>query len=321
MIKTLVSVIMPAYNGERYISKAIESVLNQTYPDLELIIVEDASTDKTLEIIKSYGDERIKLLENSRNQGIAYSTNRAIEMARGKYIALLDDDDYAAENRIELQVEYLEQNPQIDILGGRAAIINECGEVIGYTGVPRNNPEYIRAMLLFNNVNFFNGTVMIKKIFMEKNHLSYRENCNGMQDYRFFVEASKVGNISSINEVLLFSRSHEMNETTKRMTTFAKERAETYARFQKESLEMSGFKLSEEQIAIVNEMITEIPKKEHTVLELKLFWDTLSEILRQAIFMKVGYLKELEIVCKQKFFQAMRSVNLCEALLEKNNDN
>lgn len=100
-MKPLVSVIMPAYNGEKYIGDAIESILNQTYDNFELIIVEDKSTDHTLDVIHGYEDSRISLYLNECNRGIAYSTNLGIEQSKGKYIALLDDDDMSASRRLE----------------------------------------------------------------------------------------------------------------------------------------------------------------------------------------------------------------------------
>ncbi|MCI8465867.1 MAG: glycosyltransferase family 2 protein [Lachnospiraceae bacterium] len=145
----LVSVIMPAYNGEKYIGEAIESVLNQTYGNLELIVVEDKSTDATPDLIRRYQDSRIRLYFNDRNQGIAYSTNLGIEKSRGKYIALLDDDDIALERRLEWQVDFLEKHEEIDVLGGRSALIDKDGNFIGYDKEPIYNPKYIKANLLF----------------------------------------------------------------------------------------------------------------------------------------------------------------------------
>ena len=123
--KPCVDVIMPAYNGSRYISKAIDSVLRQTYPFFNLIIVEDGSSDDTWDIISRYKDERIYKYKNDRNYGISYSTNKAIRAGKGKYIALLDDDDMASDDRLEVQVDYLENHSAVDILGGRSALINE----------------------------------------------------------------------------------------------------------------------------------------------------------------------------------------------------
>lgn len=97
----LVSVVIPAYNTEKYIGKAIESVLQQTEPNLEIIVISDCSTDKTTDVVRGFADKRIKLLVNQQNYGASYSRNRGIRNANGRWIALLDSDDWYAPNRIE----------------------------------------------------------------------------------------------------------------------------------------------------------------------------------------------------------------------------
>ena len=246
----LVSVIMPAYNAEKYIGQAVESIINQTYSNWELIIVDDKSIDNTLNIIKEYKDERIKVYMNDVNKGIAFTTNRGIENSNGKYIALLDDDDIAEYNRLELQVQYLEQHEEIDILGGRTVLIDSDGEYVKFLNTPRNNPKYIKAVLLFNCMDFLNSTAMIRKGFIELYNLCYRENCYGMQDFKFYIDSSKVGNISTIDRLLLRHRIHEKNETTRNMTVYAKERVEKYAEFQRDSLKESGFNIGQAVVGL-----------------------------------------------------------------------
>ena len=144
-----VSVIMPAYNGEKYIGAAIESILNQTYDNWELIIVEDQSEDGTIDVIQKYTDDsRVHLYQNKENRGISYSTNFAIQKSAGKYIALLDDDDIATSRRLEWEVAYLEAHKEIDILGGRSALIDKNGQFIRYDEDPIYNPKLIKAYLL-----------------------------------------------------------------------------------------------------------------------------------------------------------------------------
>ena len=104
---TLVSIIVPAYNAEKYIADAIESVLRQTYPYFELIIVDDASTDRTAEVVQSFSDQRIKLIRHTSNKGPGAARNTAIEAARGKWIAFLDADDQWKANRLERLVDVL----------------------------------------------------------------------------------------------------------------------------------------------------------------------------------------------------------------------
>lgn len=300
-MQPLVSVVMPAYNAEQYIGLAIESILNQTYNNFELIIVEDCSTDNTFQIVQNYKDIRIKLLKNNFNRGIAFSTNKGLELSGGKYIALLDDDDIAVKERLALQVEYLEKHEDIDILGGRSAFIDEKGNIFKYQDMPRNNPKYIKAMLLFNNAGFCNGTVMIRKEFIEKNDLGYQENCYGMQDFKFFINSSKLGNISTISDLLLYYRIHENNETTRRKAIYEEERRLKYAEFQRESLKASGFKLDGNNLSIINKALSEDNLGCSNEKELELLYRAFVEIMRQAKLMKVDYYKELEHYCKKKF--------------------
>ena len=307
-MKPLVSVIMPAYNGEKYIGEAIESILNQTYDNFELIIVEDKSTDKTLEVIKRYHDSRIYLFLNSENRGISYSTNLGISKSRGKYIALLDDDDKATEHRLEWQAAFMEEHEEVDILGGRSAIINKDGDFIQYVEEPLRNPKYIKAYLLFYNRKFANCTTMIRKRFLEDNNLKYQENCLGMQDHKFFIDSSKIGTITSIDRLLHFKRIHDEEANLVNQKIYGRERAALFAQFQRESLEKSGFRLGEEDLRAINDIITEGIKLKCSRDDAIRLYKAFKEIIRQAQAMDIDYLAELEHVCKRI---------LCERILLK----
>jgi glycosyltransferase involved in cell wall biosynthesis len=134
--KPLVSVVMPVYNAEAYLKDAVESMLYQTYPAIELIIVDDHSTDNSWEILKSYKEQfptRIKLIRTKKNLNCGGDTcaNYGISKAIGKYIARMDADDIAVPNRIEKQVAYLESHPGVTLVGSQAYVINGKGETIG----------------------------------------------------------------------------------------------------------------------------------------------------------------------------------------------
>lgn len=307
----LVSVIMPIFNAEKYLFEAIKSILQQTYSNLELILVDDASVDGSLEIVNGIKDSRIILKRNTCNRGIAYSTNRGIEAASGKYIALLDDDDMATAERLQLQVEFMERNEDVDILGGATAEIDENGKIIRFCDIPRYNPEYIKAVLLFNCLDFYNGTSMIRKNFIDKNHLRYKENCYGMQDFHFFIESSKVAKITTIGNLLLYHRLHKKNETVRSKMLYAEERARTYARFQRDSLQMSGFVLQEEQLALINKVLAEgLSSPCDSLEELKNLFMTFKEIVRQARIMQADNLEALELLCKRKLGQQLERMRI-----------
>jgi len=290
---------MPAYNGEKYIGEAIESILCQTYRNFELIIVEDKSTDNTLQVIQAYKDSRIRLYVNSCNRGISWSTNLGIDKSKGKYIALLDDDDLALEKRLELQVSFMEEHDEIDILGGRSALIDAKGNFIRYDKEPIYNSDYIKANLLFYNKKFANCTTMIRKSFIVENNLKYQENCLGMQDFKFFIDSSKVGRLTSIDHLIHLKRIHEEEETAKRLKTCAAERADLHAKFQRESIRKSGFRLEEEDLQTINEIMTETAKKKYSREDARRLFQAFKEIVRQAREMNVDYLTELEYACKK----------------------
>jgi glycosyltransferase involved in cell wall biosynthesis len=122
-----VSVILPAYNGARFLKEAVDSIVLQTFQDWELILVDDGSTDHTPEIMKGYNDPRIRYLKNEENKGLVYSLNRAIEASTGRYIARMDADDFSQPDRLEKQVIFLESHPDIGVYDVRQQFIDDTG--------------------------------------------------------------------------------------------------------------------------------------------------------------------------------------------------
>lgn len=132
----LVSVVMPVYNCERFIDDAIRSILYQTFEDFEFIILNDGSTDKTWEIVDSFKDNRLVLINNHENKKIPERRNQGINIAIGKYIAIQDGDDISFVDRLQKQVEFLENNNDIFCVGGWAEKIDENGELCGQMYYP-----------------------------------------------------------------------------------------------------------------------------------------------------------------------------------------
>lgn len=296
----LVSVVMPAYNGEKYINTAIESIVEQTYSQWELIIVDDASDDNTFQIIKHYLDPRIKVLQNNSNCGISYTTNKAIANSSGKYIALLDDDDMATSKRLELQVEYLEKNEDIDILGGRSVCIDEEGKFLKHEdSAPLYNPKMIKAWMHFSNRRFSNGTTMIRKAFIDKYGIEFKDGYYGIQDFKYMADCSKVGNISSIDRILQKKRIHANEATNIYLSNNSLARAKSYEKVQRESIIDSGFRIDENKMRILNAYLPENPQRcltrEETIEMICVF----NEMIYQAQEMQIDYLTELKIVCKK----------------------
>ena len=291
----LVSVVMPVWNAEKYIGAAIESIQAQTYQNFELMLVEDCPTDNTSAVVADYAqrDGRLRVLKNDKNRGIAYTTNRAIAEAKGKYIALLDDDDLMTPWRLELQVAYLEQHPEIDILGGCTVNIFEDGALANRWYEPPRLGA-IHANLLLNMGGFANGTGMIRREFIMKNRLRYRDNALGMQDMKFYMDASPLGRFDTIPDVLLYSRQHGGQETRSAMNgDRAARRAAKYAQFQRESLAANGIFLKPACMNLLNRICDEY----HAAVcaderELRQFTAVITEIYRQAEERKLWFLEE-----------------------------
>lgn len=146
----LVSVIMPNYNGEKYLSQSIQSVIDQTYTNWELLFVDDCSTDKSLDKVSSFGDERIKVFKNQENQGAAISRNVAINEAKGKWIAFLDSDDIWMPNKLEMQLSYMHNN-DISFSFSDYEVIDEGNKVIS-TFKPRLDICTYKDILKHNHI-------------------------------------------------------------------------------------------------------------------------------------------------------------------------
>ncbi len=199
----MISVVMPVYNGEKYLREAIESILNQTYTDFEFIILNDGSTDRTEEIIFSYDDSRIVYVKNSENLQIVKTLNKGIALAKGKYIARMDADDISLPERFEKQLKFMDGNPDIDICG---SYIKMFGERNGIWKMPLIHDE-IAVELLFGP-SFAHPTIMGKRSFFSKFH--YIEDYDRTEDYALWTESSKESKFANLSDILLLYRVHEV---------------------------------------------------------------------------------------------------------------
>lgn len=160
-----VSVIMPVYNGEKYLAEAIESIFRQTFRDFEFIIVDDGSTDRTFSILNRYAqkDNRIKILRNSTNRGLAASRNMAIDASVGMYLALMDADDICQAERLAIQTEFLDRNQDLFIVGSWALKIDPFGNPLEPWCLPKQD-RLIRWHILFRNSKIFcNPSVIMRR--------------------------------------------------------------------------------------------------------------------------------------------------------------
>ena len=204
-----VSVLMPVYNGEEYIREAIDSVLSQTLRDFELIIINDGSTDNSIQIIKSYSDPRIVLVNSATNSGVIATLNKGIDAARGDYIARLDADDIAMPERFEKQVDFLDSHQDYGFYGSSATIIDQAGNKLQdwiYTYEAPTLPSH----LLFRNV-FIHSSIMVRAAILKV--LPYHADYYVAEDYFSWVKVAADWKMYNSPECLVKHRVHRTNIT------------------------------------------------------------------------------------------------------------
>jgi glycosyltransferase involved in cell wall biosynthesis len=203
-----VSVILPAYNCERYIGRAIQSVLDQTFSDFELIIINDGSTDKTEFAVLSFSDHRIVYQKNETNQGLVYSLNRAIDLAGGKYIARMDADDICRPERLAKQVAFLDNHNEITLVATTIDFINNEEKLTGQWELDRKtiSPEQIRSKMPSENC-IAHPTVMLRSSVLKE--FKYKTSQKNIEDYDLWLRLLNRGHqLAKVDEPLLLYRVH-----------------------------------------------------------------------------------------------------------------
>lgn len=294
-----ISVIMPVYNAERYIEKTLRCLLNQTFSDFELIIIDDCGTDRSMQYVAQIQDHRIRIINNKKNMGIAFSRNLGLSVATGEYIALMDDDDLSPRDRFEKQSYFLDVNPQIDVVGGRCKIIDAFDRDVKLLQEPLNNPKYIKASLMFYNP-IANGSSMMRRAFIDNNFIRYQENCMGIEDYRFWIDCSLHGNITNLPDILLDWRQTDSNETNRCVKINTLARSIKYAELQKYAFQKNGFCFTDEEYCFICRMFPEhIISNSATREELERLYDIFISMIKQSYELELPNRKEIEKCCKK----------------------
>ncbi len=236
-----VSVLLPVYNSASYLRESIESILNQSFKEFELLIMCEPCTDGSIEIIKSYKDSRIIHIQNEKRLGLANSLNKGIELARGEYIARMDADDISLPERFAAQVMFMEKHPEIGICGTWVATI---GKHSGKSWTPPIDDATIRCQLLFN-VPLVHPSVMMRRSLFTDLHLQYPAYAYA-EDYALWAQASRCTTFAHIPEILLSYRLHDcqMGQVQwMEQITYTK-------RVQRDLLERLGLHPTEEEIEL-----------------------------------------------------------------------
>jgi glycosyltransferase involved in cell wall biosynthesis len=212
-----VTVLMPVYNGETYLAEAIESILVQTFKKFEFLIINDSSTDNSLSIIKEYAkkDARVKLANNQKERGIVGGLNTGLELAKGKYIARMDSDDVSLPDRLEIQVKFMDENPEVGVCGSWIKLFGKADSIVKN---PVDHNEIMCNLLFFNAIA--HPSVMIRTALFKKYDLKYL-NFPHAEDFELWTRCSFLFKLHNIPKFLLNYRVSGQNITSQKKGVLA----------------------------------------------------------------------------------------------------
>jgi len=238
---------MPAYNAEAYLREAIDSILAQTYRNIEFVIVNDGSTDRSEAIIRSYTDPRIKYVINEQNLGIVKTRNRALEASTGIYVAIMDSDDVMLPDKIDRQVAFMESHPEYSMCATWFTRIDKNGKVINHFRRPTSDTESLVHLTIENF--FCHSTVMFRGDLARK--LRYDDEYNIVEDYELYYRLSKLGRISCLPYNTTQYRVHGENISTRKRDAMFK----VIVSLNKRILQDNGIGFTEDQLLIHSNLL------------------------------------------------------------------
>lgn len=198
---------MPVYNNSEYLFYSINSILNQTFDDFEFIIIDDGSTDNSLEIIHGFKDKRIKIIINKNNLGISKALNTGIEHSLGKYIARMDGDDVSVKDRLEKQYFFMENNKDIAICGCNMYIIRKNEHTNQITNYCLNDAE-IKTDMLFGKTPFAHPTIMCRSSFINNYSIRYNIEAFYAEDLDLYCRCCNIAKYANLDEKMHYYRIH-----------------------------------------------------------------------------------------------------------------
>ena len=206
-----ITVVMSVYNGQRFLREAIESIRQQTCRDFEFLIVDDGSTDGSRDIVRSYADARIRLIENPGNLGLTRSLNRALAVARGQYIARQDADDISEPDRLEQQIDHLDRHPHVALLGTSFTLIDPNGSIVTQVPLPVDDADLRWEM--FFSCPFVHSSVMWRHALIRDQVGAYNENFTYAQDNELWFRIASRFAVANLGAFLVRYRDHPNSMT------------------------------------------------------------------------------------------------------------
>ena len=217
-----IAVVLPVYNGEKYLAEAVRSVLAQTFTDFELLAIDDGSTDRTAEVLSAFSDSRLRVLRLPEHRGLVEALNCGIRESRSELIARMDADDICLPRRFERQVAFLDAHPEVALCG---TWTRQFGNGARAVSRPPVESKQIRARLFFGWA-MDHPSIMMRRALLERHGLAYDDAFRHVEDFDFFIRASELTEVANLPEVLLRTREHDHNVSR----VYRKEQVRTEAR-------------------------------------------------------------------------------------------
>lgn len=296
-----ISVVMPVYNGENYLTEAIDSILSQTFTDFELLIINDGSSDRSEQIIQSYPDDRIVYIKNEKNIGLIKTLNKGLDLAKGEYIARMDQDDISHPERFSRQVALLEENLEIGVCGTWFTLFSENGKdrVIKH---PESHKSIKIGLIIKSLIG--HPTVMMRKNAM--NNYRYDVNYQAAEDYELWTRLIRITKFHNIQESLLQYRLHDTNMTVLENSTQVANTKIITANQLKE-IEIEG---NSENIDLCHILLEAPSKFLYTVDELKKLVDFANILENKNLQKKIFDKKKLHQIISKRLMEAFnKTVN------------
>lgn len=265
----LVSVLMPVYNAEKHLREAMESILKQTHQNLELVIVNDGSTDGSEDIILSYSDPRIRLLVNPENKGLIYSLNYGIAACKGTYIARMDADDTCMPERLAEQLAFMEQHPELGVCGCDYTQFSTSGE---QSFRALSDHDEILSQMIFNS-SVVHPSLMLRRSALQNFDPVFNPGYHHSEDYELWSKLILYTKFSAVHQLLFRYRIHAAQVTQK----YSEQQQLSANRVRKELLGKLGFSYTEQEVELLSQMAA------HRLFDKKEQLDLLEQFLEKLI--------------------------------------
>lgn len=246
----LVTQILCYYNEKKYLKDAINSILNQSYKNWELILIDDGSTDGSGDIAKSFKDDRIVHVSNQENHGLAWCRNQGLSLAKGEYIGFVDGDDIACKDKLEKMVSYLNSHEDILVLSGGYIFIDKYGNKLRKKARIICEDIDIRAFMLFGNC-VAGPCALFRRVVLDQYHITHDTYMRTSQDYFFWHQCLRYGKFHNLDEPLLYYRSGHNSKSNRSKKRDPKQYEDILLKIFNYAWKVRGFRLNKNDIKYI----------------------------------------------------------------------